>query len=563
MSWLTKQPMDWMTNKMAWRRAKIVELNGIHNFRREYPATPQEAFSAEIPGALWKREQIDKLRVPRDQLPALTRIVVAVDPSGGDKERNDEVGIVAAGADAQRHGYTLADESGRYSPDTWARKAVALYHLLKADRIVAEANFGGQMVEHTIRTVDPDVPVKLVHASRGKQARAEPIAALAEQGRDHHVGFFQGLEDEMVTWVPLTSTDKPELLGRRQGLGSDRAADRWRNRRCVGPAVVTGDTMPTSVRQQSSAVLKMAEDWLLIDALMGGTNAMRKQSTKFLPKWPVEDQEAYSLRLATATLFPAYARTVSVLVGKPFSKQVTFDEKVPGRVKPWLEDVDREGRNLHTFAAALAEEALSHGLCGILVDAPAAEGVRTIEDEKSAGIRPYFVHIKHDAILGWRIDTTNGGARLKQLRLLESVEEDDGEFGTKTVEQVRVLEPGKWTTYRKVKSDSGQETWVQHQAGTTKVKEIPFVPVYGRRTDFMTGTPPMLELGWANVEHWQSKSDQQTILHVARVPILFGKELGAKTKVAVGSGTMVNASSKDADLKIRRAYRCRYIGAGR
>jgi hypothetical protein len=198
--------------QMAWRRAKIVELNGIHNFRREYPATPQEAFSAEIPGALWKREQIDKLRVPRDQLPALTRIVVAVDPSGGDKERNDEVGIVAAGADAQRHGYTLADESGRYSPDTWARKAVALYHLLKADRIVAEANFGGQMVEHTIRTVDPDVPVKLVHASRGKQARAEPIAALAEQGRDHHVGFFQGLEDEMVTWVPLTSTDSPNRV---------------------------------------------------------------------------------------------------------------------------------------------------------------------------------------------------------------------------------------------------------------------------------------------------------------------------------------------------------------
>jgi len=196
--------------QLAWRRAKIGELLGVHNFRREYPATPEEAFEAEVPGALWNRAQIDGLRVAK--APDLKRIVVAVDPSGGDKERNDEVGIVGAGVDAQKHGYTLADESGRYSPDKWGRKAVALYHLLKADRIVAEANFGGQMVEHVIHTVDPTVPVKLVHASRGKQARAEPVAALTEQGRDHHVGVFDGLEDEMVTWVPLTSTDSPNRV---------------------------------------------------------------------------------------------------------------------------------------------------------------------------------------------------------------------------------------------------------------------------------------------------------------------------------------------------------------
>jgi len=197
-------------DQIAWRRAKITELNGVHNFRREYPATPEEAFEAEVPGALWKREQIDKLRVAK--APDLKRVVVALDPSGGDKSRNDEVGLVGAGADGQKHGYVLADESGRYSPDAWGRKAVALYHLLKADRIVAEANFGGQMVEHVIRTIDPNVPVKLVHASRGKQARAEPVAALYEQDRMHHAGMFIGLEDEMVTWVPLTSTDSPNRV---------------------------------------------------------------------------------------------------------------------------------------------------------------------------------------------------------------------------------------------------------------------------------------------------------------------------------------------------------------
>ncbi|MFZ0270984.1 MAG: hypothetical protein WAL34_03955 [Acidobacteriaceae bacterium] len=196
--------------QMAWRRAKIIELKGVHNFRREYPATPEEAFSAESPGALWKREQIDNLRV--NEHPHLVRIVVAVDPSGGDKERNDEIGLIVAGIDAQKHGYVLADHSGRYSPETWGSKAVALYRQFKADRIVAEANFGGAMVESTIRVVDRSAPVKLVHASRGKQARAEPVAALYEQGRMHHLGTFIGLEDEMVTWVPLESKDSPNRV---------------------------------------------------------------------------------------------------------------------------------------------------------------------------------------------------------------------------------------------------------------------------------------------------------------------------------------------------------------
>jgi hypothetical protein len=196
--------------QIAWRRAKIVELNGVHNFRREYPATPEEAFSAEVPGALWKRDQIDNLRVREH--PALTRIVVAVDPSGGDKEKNDEIGLVVVGMDAQKHGYVLADHSGRYSPETWGSKAVALYRQFKADRIVAEGNFGGAMVESTIRVVDRSAPVKLVHASRGKQARAEPVAALYEQGRMHHHGAFIGLEDEMVTWVPLASRDSPNRV---------------------------------------------------------------------------------------------------------------------------------------------------------------------------------------------------------------------------------------------------------------------------------------------------------------------------------------------------------------
>ena len=121
----------------------------------------------------------------------------------------------------------------------------------------------------------------------------------------------------------------------------------------------------------------------------------------------------------------------------------------------------------------------------------------------------------------------------------------DGEFATKVIEQVLVLEPGKWTRYRQDK----EKVWVIYADGVTTLDVVPFVPIYGLRKDFMIGEPPMLELAQANVEHWQSKSDQQTILHVARVPILFAKDIGSTTPISVGAGALISASSKDADIK--------------
>lgn len=303
------------------------------------------------------------------------------------------------------------------------------------------------------------------------------------------------------------------------------------------------------VRNTSAVVDGMAEDWSLIEALMGGTKTMRRAGKKYLPQWPAEDQPSYNARLATATLFPAYSRTISVLSSKPFSKPITIGEDVPKKFEPWLENVDLQGRNLHAFAADLCANALGYGFCGILVDYPPAEGVRTVAEERAAGVRPYFVHITHNAVLGWRAEKTTGGFRLTQLRLLEIVEEPDGAFAVKTVEQVRVLEPGTWKVYRKAITEGGVETWTIFKEGTTSLDLIPFVPIYGRRKDFMIGAPPMMELAHANVEHWQSKSDQQTILHVARVPMLFAKDIGADTPIVVGAGAMISASSKDADVK--------------
>ena len=149
----------------------------------------------DMPGALWNRKRIDELRVK--EAPELCRSCVAIDPAVSTKEDSDETGIIVAGKTVANHGYILGDYSGVYTPQGWGEMAVRQFHAYKCDFIIAEANNGGDLVESNIRAVDPNVPVKLVHASKGKFVRAEPAAALAEQGRYHHVGNFDKLEDQM------------------------------------------------------------------------------------------------------------------------------------------------------------------------------------------------------------------------------------------------------------------------------------------------------------------------------------------------------------------------------
>jgi phage terminase large subunit-like protein len=152
-------------------------------------------------GALWKRALIDALRVKLVDVPPIERIVVAIDPNASSQEDSNECGIICAGLGVDGHGYVLDDASGVMAPLEWAAKATGLYHERRADRIVAEINNGGEMVEATVRTIDPGVAFRSVWASRGKVTRAEPISALYEQGRVHHVGSFSTLEDQQCAFT--------------------------------------------------------------------------------------------------------------------------------------------------------------------------------------------------------------------------------------------------------------------------------------------------------------------------------------------------------------------------
>ena len=172
---------------------------------RKYEGTRlgRQELNAELlddtPGALWNHSIIDAAR--QAAAPHLVRIVVAIDPASTSGEDADETGIVVVGKDNQGHGYVLADASGKYQPIEWAKIAIVADRAHRADRIVAETNNGGEMVAATLRMVDPNVPFTAVHASRGKVTRAEPVSALYEQGRMHHVGTFPQLEDQMANFT--------------------------------------------------------------------------------------------------------------------------------------------------------------------------------------------------------------------------------------------------------------------------------------------------------------------------------------------------------------------------
>lgn len=160
-------------------------------------------------GALWTRDLIERSRVT--QHPQLARIVVAIDPAVTSGDNADMTGIVAVGISPDAHYYVLADRTMRAGPEAWARAAVDLYQELGADRIIGETNNGGDMIELLLRQVDPFIPYRKVTATRGKKVRAEPVAALYEQSRAHHVGMHAELEDQLCSWTQ-DSNESPDRM---------------------------------------------------------------------------------------------------------------------------------------------------------------------------------------------------------------------------------------------------------------------------------------------------------------------------------------------------------------
>jgi len=297
----------------------------------------------------------------------------------------------------------------------------------------------------------------------------------------------------------------------------------------------------------------MVDDAAAPRTLMGGTRAMRLAGELYLPREEAETAVGYSNRLHRSTLFNAFAKTVADMTGKVFTKPIVLKDNVPSQIAAYAENIDLTGRHINVFAHDVFADGMVTGVGYILTDMPPPvtrpDGLpATRADEAAAKIRPYLIYVPMERLIGWQSTTMDGAEVLKQVRIFECVSEPDGEFNEKKVEQIRVLEPGRWRIFRRGTSTADTDTWLLFSEGKTSLNKITITPFYANRTNFMTGSPPLAKLAELNVAHWQSQSDQRNILHIARVPILFGAGFSGEDKLVIGAGGMIRCSDVNAKL---------------
>ena len=282
------------------------------------------------------------------------------------------------------------------------------------------------------------------------------------------------------------------------------------------------DKNPKSPATTSSAYDIMAPRWHVIETLLGGTEAMRAAGETYLPKHTSETDEGYRARLSSAVLLNMVEQTLDQLAGKPFNEEIKMEDDVPEALETVLEDVDLQGNELNVFARAWFREGLAKSFCHVLVDmpkpSPREDGKpRTLADDRAEGVRPYWNLIKPECLLFARSEVIAGVETLMHVRILETYTEQDG-FADVCRTRIRVLEPGLVQLWEP--REGKDDEWKMVEEWQTGLDYIPLVTFYAHREGFMVGKPPLLDLAYLNVTHWQSASDQRHILKVARFPIL-------------------------------------------
>lgn len=311
--------------------------------------------------------------------------------------------------------------------------------------------------------------------------------------------------------------------------------------------------MSKHVAKRSPASQRMVDQSAIGRALMGGTRAMREAGTLYLEQFEAESSRLYRARLSQSWLFNGYRKTVRDMTGRVFAKPVTLGEGAPADIVARAENIDLAGNDLSLFARRVFMDAMQAGVSYIWVDAPQREGVVTKVDAQRRNLRPYFVHLSAEDILGWKAEAIDNVMTLTQLRMMERVErqDPDDEFSQSQVEQVRVIDrrDGSLLT-RLFQREDKSDSWQVANEFTTAIPEIPVAPVYLQRADFMTGEPPLDDLADVNVAHWQSQSDQRNALRFGRVPMLHATGRDHDDGDVVISSAVVNVSrATDARLE--------------
>lgn len=310
-----------------------------------------------------------------------------------------------------------------------------------------------------------------------------------------------------------------------------------------------------SVSTPCIAYDRMAERWELIHDLLGGTLAMRAARSKWLPSEEAESASAYLQRLARAVLFPAFRSAVQRIVSKPFSRAVTAT--LPPRLEPLVKDADGAGRTLSQLAREVFTDLVVYGKAHLLVDYAAVGGELNLAEEESLGLRPTIARVPVPDLIGWDFDGPRSTG-LARIRIRESsVEKDEASsYLDKPVERVRVIERDAWQLWEKLtKNDEGgqaREDWVLVGEGSMSLGLVPLVTIYANQTGPLQAEPPLEDLAWLNLAHWQSDSDQRNILRVSRFAILFARGFRGgddDDEFVIGPFNMVKSRSEAADLR--------------
>ena len=285
---------------------------------------------------------------------------------------------------------------------------------------------------------------------------------------------------------------------------------------------------------ESDAYLQMSVNWFPIDVAVGGTSFFRYNCETLLAQEPAELEDAWQRRVSRATFSPFTVRIAEQAAGLVLRKPIVLESKEQdGEVDPYweefLDNVDGRGTSLPAFARRLLISSLLYGHGGCMVDYPSREAAPSLQAERLAGMRPYFCQVDAKQIIGWRFEEGNPLAQVDQVRINEYVSVPFGEFGDKTIRQVRVLEPGKYRVFRResdrnVESNgSGSQGWYVHEEGNISLDVVPLALTYSQKVSDFVSSPPLLSIANLNISHAQRSADLAHSLHVAAMPIMVMK----------------------------------------
>jgi len=298
---------------------------------------------------------------------------------------------------------------------------------------------------------------------------------------------------------------------------------------------------------RTRAVLDMMKGWEIMKAVTEGTNYLRTNSEAFLPLEPREDYDAYLARVNRAVFSPFTQRLIRAATGLVLRKPITLTGD-PYWTEMFKMDVDGRKSDLDEYARRILMCSLTYGQSHILVDYPAPSGAVSLAEERQQNRRPYWIEVDPTNLYGWRLDRESNYGNLIQVRIGEKAVLPDGQFGEKVFDQIRVIEPGRYRVFRKkeqieemydvsdnsVTGDfemgSADKDYKQVESGNFSLGEIPLVTIYSGKTDNLVSKPPLLDIAYLNLAHFQRQADLIHSLHVASQPMLVMEGYDDQTK---------------------------------